>query len=240
MGMPSGKTLRIRRVFANGRAVIGGCAPLADDAAACTRTLARCGADAVILTPGLLDAVADELGSLAVVLRIDGGPSRGYQLASVQAALEMGADAVLASLGGTPADIERLCRIAEDSRRLGMPLLAEVTGPEWLEAARIAADCGADAIQGRFLPAIGRGAMRQIGKPLIACVGGEVQASGDLLRDVYDLLQGVADGIVISRRPCIDPALLEALQAIVHQGVTADEALAIVEAEGNREAGGTI
>src|SRR5271157_2363480 len=97
--MTLGKSLRLRRVFANGRALIVDCGPLAGECLGKVRLLARAGADAVVITPGLLDVVAEELAGLSVILQIDGGPGRAQQLLSVQAALEMGAEAVLVGVG---------------------------------------------------------------------------------------------------------------------------------------------
>jgi DhnA family fructose-bisphosphate aldolase class Ia len=76
--MNLGKALRLRRIFANGRALIVDCEPPSDDPVAKVRLLARTGVDAVVLTPGLLDIVAEELGALSVILRIDG--TRGSRL----------------------------------------------------------------------------------------------------------------------------------------------------------------
>jgi DhnA family fructose-bisphosphate aldolase class Ia len=143
----------------------------------------------------------------------------------------MGADAVLVSVPPAGELLERFGRIAEDARRLGMPLLAEVGGDDWLDAAQTAADCGADAIQARFAPDGGsRRLKRSLGRPFVASIGHEPQPSFDLLQDVYELMQGVAEGILLTRAACLDLPLLKAVQALVHQGITVEEAATIAAA----------
>jgi DhnA family fructose-bisphosphate aldolase class Ia len=230
--MTIGKSLRLRRIFANGRALVVDCGPAAEDRVGTVRLLARSGADAVIVTPGLLDAVVEELGSLAVVLRIDGGEHRTQALVSVQAAMEMGADAVLFSLvvrRGGGDTIEEFGRLAEESRRLGMPVVAELGGDDWLEAARIGADYGADVVQTRFGPDRFSDLhfLRMTGRPFLATVPDENFRPRELLGLIYDLMQTAAQGIVLSHTALSDAARIEALHGLVHQGITVEEAVAI-------------
>lgn len=234
--MSLGKTLRLRRVFASGRAIIAGGQPLAQDPVARVRVLARGGADAVVLTPGLLEIAAEELGSLSVLLRVDGGTRSAQQLLSVQAALEMGAEGVLATVaGGGPGSseaLERFGRINEDARRLGMPVFAEVAGQDWLEAARLVAEFGADAILARLLPAqnTGRAFVRSTGRPFVAALGEDDRALPDLLRTIYSLMQGGIEGVFLSHAGAFEPRLLRAVHGLVHQGISAEEAFAVASA----------
>lgn len=97
---------------------------------------AQAGADAVLITPGLLELCEDQIGDLGVILRIDGavttlgpgGPMRVY--CEVEQAIALGADAVvLNATVGAPyetAELEKIGRISSDGRRWGMPVLAEV------------------------------------------------------------------------------------------------------------------
>jgi DhnA family fructose-bisphosphate aldolase class Ia len=234
--MTLGKSLRLRRVFANGRALIVDCGPLASDCLGKVRLLARAGADAVVLTPGLLEVVAEELAGLSVILRIDGGPGRAQQLLSVQAALEIGAEAVLVGVEapgpGPSAVLERFGRVAEDARRLGMPVIAEVFGDGWLETARLAAEFGADVIQARCVPegATDRHFVRVTGRPFLASLGEGLPATPGLLDMIYDLMQGAAQGVVLRDRALAEPPMLRAVHGLVHQGISAEEALAIARA----------
>ena len=234
--MGLGKSLRLRRIFANGRALIVDCDPLAGDRPGKVGLLARAGADAAVLTPGLLDLVCEDLGPLAVILRIDGGPHRAQQLLSVQAAMEMGAEAVLVSVPvcapGPSEALERFGRITEHARRLGMPVIAEIPGDEWLEVARLCVDYGADVVQARVRPghSAERRFVRLTGRPLLASLGEERLPTPDLLDLIYDLMQEAAQGLVISDRDLAEPGALQAIHALVHQGVSSGQALELVQA----------
>ena len=236
--MTIGKSLRLRRIFAHGRALIADCDPCPEDLLAKVRLLARSGVDAIVLTPGLLELVAEELAALSVILRMDGGARRAQQLASVQAALEMGAEAVSVSVAlrgpGAHESLERFGRTTEDARRLGMPVLAEIAGEDWLEVARLAADYGADVIRAPFVP--GRTAYRNLvrltGRPLIA--GLETLTAGvlDVLDVANQAIEEGAQGVMLERDALEQPAcgsICRGLNALVHQGVSIEEALIIAE-----------
>jgi DhnA family fructose-bisphosphate aldolase class Ia len=234
--MNLGKTLRLRRIFANGRALIFNCDPITEDPRTAIRMLDRSGADAVVLTPGQLDLVAEELGGLSVILRIDGGAPRAQQLVSVQAALEMGAEAVTLSVvvrGPGPSDaLERFGRITEDARRLGMPVFAELVGDDWAETALLVADYGADVIQPRFAadPFNDLHLFRVTGRPLVAGLReerrGEPREARALLELVYEVMQSTAQGVVLNHCDKAQAPVLEALHSLVHQGVSVSEAAA--------------
>jgi DhnA family fructose-bisphosphate aldolase class Ia len=222
--MNLGKALRLRRIFANGRALIVDCEPPADDPVAKIRVLARAGVDAVILTPGLLDIVAEDLGALSVILRIDG--ARGSRLVSVQAALEMGAEAVEVAVGAGGSDaLDRFGAVTEEARRLGMPVFANVAAGDWQEAARLAADYGADVIQVRFaLDAPLRQAARLTGRAFVAALGSEHAARPDLFELIYRIMQGPANGLMLAGRDFGAAAILDSVCALVHQGVSPEAA----------------
>ncbi len=231
--MTLGKQLRLRRIFANGRALIVNSGPLADDPLARVRALARAGVDALVLTPGVLDVVAEELGMLSVILRVDAGFSRTQQFLSVQAALEMGADAVLIGVAArqVPADsLERFGRVAEEARRLGMPVIAEISGQDWLDTARLAADYGADIIQSHLTSgsADDRHLVRTTGRQLVATLGDERIAPPALLDMIDGLMEGAVQGVVLEHPPLIEPPMIDAIHALLHQGVSAAEAAAMV------------
>jgi DhnA family fructose-bisphosphate aldolase class Ia len=101
------------------------------------RKVAEGGADGVLLTPGTLDLVADVLGDLAVVLRIDGTHTRlGKHLeridliSSVREAARMGVEAVVLNIfvGADNEDalLNKLGRVAEDCREHGVLLVGEM------------------------------------------------------------------------------------------------------------------
>lgn len=226
--MNLGKKLRLRRIFAQGRALILSCHPLREESLGWVRWMARSGGDAAVMSPGLLDAAADEMGSLAAILRLDAGLWPVQPLVSVQAALELGVEAVSLSLrGAVPESLERFGRVAEEARRLGMPLLAEVSGEDWREAAQLSADYGADLIAAPWQPDLaGRPAwLRAVGKPLLVYL--EFSAAELLVERTWQLMQGPAQGVILGPPegpPSPAGRLLEALHAIVHQGLALEQA----------------
>jgi DhnA family fructose-bisphosphate aldolase class Ia len=221
--MNVGKTLRLRRIFTSGRAIICGSDPLADDPVQKVRTLVRAGVDAAVMTPGLLDVTLEELESLSLVLRIDGAP-RPTQLLGVESALIMGADAVLVDLALGP---EVFARVSEDARRFGMPLFVRPEPQNWLEDSRLAADYGADVILIR-LPVSAtdcRRFARPTGKPCLASID-EPFEPGRLLRLVSDAIEAGVQGVLLEDVSLLDPPLLQAIHGVVHQGLSAEKALA--------------
>lgn len=229
--MSLGKTLRLRRIFAQGRALILDCHPLREDPLGWVRLVARSGADAVVVSPGLLDAAAEEMGSLAAILRLDAGMWPVQPLVSVQAALEMGVEAVSLSLRRAAREsLERFGAVSEEARRLGMPLLAEVSGEDWREAARLSADYGADLIAAPWQPDLAGWPawMRSASKPVLATL--EYAAPELLIERTWHIMQGPAQGIMLGPpegAPTQAGRLLDALHAIVHQDATLEEALRI-------------
>ena len=142
--MPIGKSLRLRRLTSRGRAVIvaidhgnvAGVVNGLEHPLEIVKMAAQNGADGVLLTPGMLELVYEELGNLGVVLRLDGaatvagppGPMRLFT--SVEQAAEMGADAVVVNATvGTPhegEELEKVGRVASEGRRWGVPVIAEM------------------------------------------------------------------------------------------------------------------
>jgi class I fructose-bisphosphate aldolase len=227
--MTLGKSLRLRRIFANGRALVVPLDHRTDDPVPLVRSVARSGVDAVALSPGVLERVMEDLAGLAVVLRLNGS-KRTPQLVSVQGALELGAEAVLLRVDAHDArDLERLGRVTEDARRLGMPVITEIMGEDLPAVATIAAEYGADAIQTQITGDFAdfRQTVRTAGRPVLASAGqmGSIQ---NLLRFVNDCLEAGGQGIVVEPQP--EP-VLAGINALVHQGVSVAEALAIAESE---------
>ena len=222
--MNAGKTLRFRRIFRNGRALIVGPGPLGDDPVQKVRHAARAGLDAVVLTPGLLDPVLEELGALSVILRLDGGPAL-RQFLSVQSALIMGADAALIDM--TP-DGGMLAGVSEEARRVGMPLFVNIGDADFAGSARLAADFGADVIVTRgFAGGAGyRQISRSTGRPCLP-EAGQVVDSIDLLSAVSDALEAGALGLMLGHESLLEPRILGTLLALVHQGVSAEEAVSL-------------
>ena len=138
-----GKSLRLRRILRNGRAVVvamdhgnaAGAVRGLEHPAELVKKLAPAGADAILVTPGILEQVCEHVGDMAILLRIDGcasslggGPMRIF--VDVEQAVALGADAVVmnATLGAPfeGDELEKVGSIASESRTWGMPVVAEI------------------------------------------------------------------------------------------------------------------
>jgi len=139
-----GKSLRMRRLTARGRTVIvaidhgnaAGYVRGLENPVEIVKICAANGADGILVTPGVLEDAADEVGNLAIILRIDGavsthgpgGPMRVF--CEVEHAVALGADAVVvnATVGAAHEsdELEKVGRIASEGRRWGMPVVAEM------------------------------------------------------------------------------------------------------------------
>jgi DhnA family fructose-bisphosphate aldolase class Ia len=225
--MHSGKFLRLRRLFANGRAFLVPLNHGAEDLIGLVRMLARQGIDGVALSPGILERVQEDLGALAVILRLNG--ARMQQLSTVQGALELGAEAVLFKADAHDiGDLERLGIVMGQARRLGMPVIVEIGGEDLRSIVGIAAEYGADAIQIQEPgdSAELRPVVRTAGRPVLVSMSARGSAA-DLLRVAQRNLEAGVQGIVIE--PAEEPVLV-ALATMVHQGVSMEEALKMAQA----------
>jgi len=226
--MNLGKSLRLRRIFANGRTLIVPLDHRMEDPLPLVRAVARSGVDAIALSPGVLERVIEDLAGLAVILRLNGS-KREPQLVSVQGALELGAEAVLLKVDAHDSrDLERLGRVTEDARRLGMPVIAEIAGEDLTAVVTIAAEYGADAIQTQSIGDLAdfRRTVRTAGRPVLASAG-QPGSISNLLRFVNECLEAGAQGIVVEPHP---EAVLAGIKALAHQGVSVAEAVAMAEA----------
>jgi DhnA family fructose-bisphosphate aldolase class Ia len=150
--MHPGKALRLQKIWKHKRAVIvpydhgsfSGPVPGIDDVVRLTERIAGSGADGILVTPGILKAIAPVVGDLGVIVRIDGGftklvnQPRDYQpFYPVADALKLGADAVIVfSFIGTPFEAESLRRLgstAAEADAWGVPLVAEILAPSLLD-----------------------------------------------------------------------------------------------------------
>lgn len=121
---------------------MGGMVPGLESPIDVIKTCAAEGADGVLVTPGILEQAIDEIGELAVMLRLDGGvttigPEAPARLTcEVEDALAMGADcvAVHATLGaGYEAhELEKVGRVASQGRRWGVPVVAQILSDKML------------------------------------------------------------------------------------------------------------
>ena len=250
----SGKTLRFWRIFRrnSGRTIIvaldhgrrHGPIPGIEDFRATVSKIVDCGsADALMMTPAMLERVADLVaGRVGIVARIDGtGSKKGPDetddrlISSVERALSLGADAVsvMVYIGGdTTADnLEKLSRVAEEAYYLGVPVLAEVipTPPglpdkySWTAvayASRVAVEMGADIIKTFYTGEGFEKVVKSVPAPIVILGGPKREKVIEVLDDVKKAVEAGAKGIAFGRNifqheePC---QLLKSLEEIVHK-----------------------
>ena len=218
--------------------------PGIEDFRATVSKIIDCGsADALMMTPAMLERVADLVaGRVGIVARIDGtGSKKGPDetddrlISSVERALSLGADAVsvMVYIGGdTTADnLEKLSRVAEEAYYLGVPVLAEIipTPPglpnKYSEAAvayasRVAAEMGADIIKTFYTGEGFKKVVKSVPAPIVILGGPKREKVSEMLDDVKKAVEAGAKGIAFGRnifqheKPC---QLLKSLEKIVHK-----------------------
>jgi len=126
-------------------------------------------------------------------------------------------------------DLERLGRITEDARRLGMPVITEILGEDLPAVVTIAAEYGVDVIQTHCTGGLAEfhQTVRTAGRPVLVSLD-SARSVADLLAFAYDCLEAGTQGVVVE--PQREP-VLAGINALVHQGVSVAEALAIAEPE---------
>jgi fructose-bisphosphate aldolase, class I len=150
--MHIGKQIRINRLWKHKRSLIipfdhgiySGREKGLEDPRRLAEKIARTKADGILVSPGVLKQIAEVIGDLGIILRIDGGLTKysveagDYRiLYSVEDAVVLGADSVIVmTFVGTPFEpvsLERLGEIAAEGDRLGVPVTAEVLPPSLLQ-----------------------------------------------------------------------------------------------------------
>lgn len=212
------------------------------------------GADAVLTTPGLVKEFSQELKSIGVILRVDGGSSQlavsldCKLLYSVEDALRLGADAV-ACMGfpGTPLEaqtLENIATLARGADAWSVPLMAEMlpggmmktelrTAENTRLAARIGVELGADFIKTEYVGP--SQSFQQVTehcyRPVLILGGARTDDERALFSIVRSSLEIGVAGVVMGRnvwghaRP---KAMVKALCEMIHHNATVDEALAVL------------
>ena len=229
--MSAGARVRCSRLFGrDGRTVvaaldhgIAGLNPLEHLGApgALVESLAAAGADAFIVTPGIVQACGASFGRAGLIVRADVGATAWTGHAdlnrptlSARDALRLGADAIVAmgvvGVPGEAASLSALAELAADCQRWGLPLVAEmlpggftageVSAAMVASAARVGADLGADIIKIRYTgeAASFRAVTRDCYRPVIV-LGGSKQPLDALLQSSRDALAAGAAGVAIGR-----------------------------------------
>lgn len=215
------------------------------------------GADAILTTYGIAAQFAPEIGTLGLILRVDGGNSllakeRGPMqlLYDVYDALRLGADAVgTMGMPGSRFEGETLPYLSElvaQCAEWNVPVLAEMLpggfenpGEWWTpenigHACRIGAELGVDFIKTNYTGDVAsfRRIVQQVYVPIVVLGGSKSQDPRDLLNSIYEAMQAGASGVAVGRniyQYAAPDKITAAIAAIVHQEATVEAALAYLQ-----------
>ena len=218
------------------------------------RQVRRGGADAILTSYGVSKKFVAEIGDMGLILRVDGGLSALAQerspmhlIYSVEDALRLGADAVGAmGMPGSRFESQTLPYLSDlvaAGREWGMPVMAEMLPggfenpaefwtPEKIgHACRIGAELGVDFIKTTYSgdPESFRNIVEQVYVPIVVLGGTKSDDPRVLLGSIHGAMQAGASGVAVGRNiwQYEEPTrMTAAVAAIVHDGVTVDEALA--------------
>jgi DhnA family fructose-bisphosphate aldolase class Ia len=259
-----GRTIRVQRIWKHRRAVIipydhgaySGVVQGLEDPLHLTERIARSHADAVLVTPGVLRTIAPALGNLGVVLRIDGAhtsfataPTDFLSMLTPEDAVRLGADAVIVftfiGMSDEASSLQRLGRTAAEAELWGVPLVAEVLAPGYLNnhfgtrvfpaakrnadmvaetrnVSRIAVETGAEIIKTRYTGDVAgfRTVVESCLAPVIVAGGPKTDGTDEsLLELAHDCVEAGAAGLIFGRNVWQHPKmerLINALCAVVH------------------------
>jgi len=216
------------------------------------------GADAIMTTFGVAKRYREQLdGRIPTVIRLDGGPSPYREdwlaytewslLHSVEDALLLGADGVvLMAFVGIPVELETyraVARVAGECLRANLPLVVEALpcpseripdpkAPEAMaSAARIAFEHGADLVKSYYTENF-REVTDNCPVPVLIAGGPRMETTEETLQVVSDATQAGAAGVVFGRniwQSGDTRGMIRALNAIIHEGRPAAEALTASE-----------
>jgi len=210
--------------------------------------------DAILTSYGIARRFEQELESVGVIMRSDGAstnlgtPSTGSlgQFFGAEAAQRVGADAlVVTALPGSDKEdltLANLARTIDEAHRAGLPVLAEMVpggfsrGAEMRStesvalAARLAAELGADFVKAPYCERY-RTVTESTFVPVVI-LGGAKGSEADTLTAIRDAIDGGAAGVAIGRNvfQCANPgAMTAAIVAVVHQDMSVDAALSLLD-----------
>ena len=271
----TGKSLRLSRLlrgpggrsasFAFDHGMQIGAMPGAEDLAGGVANALKARLDGIILTPGAIERTAHMFNvpeRPAIIMRLDQttmwriGGFMGYEegqsrtVSSVEEALRLGADAVLAYFFTCHKDpaletqsVSAAGRFAEDCRKWGMPLVLEPMAARGgrlktpFDAkviamnTRMAVEIGADVIKtdwsgsAESFRAVVRGAADT---PILVAGGERTGSDADTLQTVGQILEAGAQGVLFGRQlfQSSDPLrLMSAVRGIIHDEITVKQAI---------------
>lgn len=216
-----------------------------------TSQLIKGGVDAILVHKGIAKCVDTSNVGLIVMLsgmsNLSPNVNAKVQVCSVREALRIGADAVSVhvNIGAQDEDkmLQNLGKVAEECDMFGLPLLAMMypRGPKIqnehdpvavAHAARIGAELGADIIKTNYTGDIEtfKTVIESCSSPVVIAGGPKCKSAQEILETTSDAIKAGAAGLSIGRNvfQCESPTqIVKALNAIVHQNSTIEQALKI-------------
>ena len=204
-------------------------------------------ADSLMLTRGVLRSSVDPMATVPIVLRASGGTSILKELSdegvttSVEDAIRLNASALAVSIFvGSPNEkstLMNLSTLVNEGERFGIPVLAvTAVGREMVRdarylglACRIAAELGARIVKTYYCPDFEK-VVDSCPVPVIIA-GGKKVAEKEALTMAHSAISRGASGVDMGRNifQSSNPVgMIRAVRAIVHDGSTVEEALAVL------------
>jgi fructose-bisphosphate aldolase/2-amino-3,7-dideoxy-D-threo-hept-6-ulosonate synthase len=214
--------------------------------------LLKGGVDAIVLNKGIAKLVdLDSTGlivHLSAISNLTPNANNKVQVCTVQEAIRIGADAVSVhiNVGAQDEDkmLQKLGRVAGECDIYGMPLLAMMypRGPKIqsehaadvvAHATRLGAELGADIIKTNYTGSIKtfKAVVESCPVPVIIAGGPKCKTEQEILQTAYESIKAGGAGLSIGRNVFQheNPTLIvKALSAIVHKGVSLEQALKIL------------
>jgi len=214
--------------------------------------VAEGGANAVLLHKGIVRAGYRGYGKdIGLILHLSGStdlgpdPNNKVQVATVEEAIKLGADAVSVHINvgsnTEPEQLKFLGKIAETCERWGMPLLAMMYprgekirnqyDVEFVKhAARIGAELGADIVKTNYTgdPDTFREVVKGCPVPVVMAGGPKTKSEEEFCQMVYDCIQAGGKGVAAGRNVFQHEnptAMVKVICGIVHEGLEPKEAL---------------
>ena len=217
------------------------------------RECASSGADAFLVSPGLLDKFSADFLGKGIILRIDGGVSMLSQeprplqtVVEPEEAIFSGADALVTmSFPGSKFESESLGALARNiqkAHRLGLPVVVEAlprgfeggddarTPENIIFACRQAAELGADIVKTAYTG--NKESMRELCEsvfaPIVILGGARKIPERELFGEIRDALEAGAAGIAMGRNIWghKNPALYTSIIAkLIHEGLEIEAAM---------------
>ena len=221
------------------------------------RDIVQGGADAVLMTYGLIQRYGEIVNSLGLILRCDGGVSQvddtgAFRLLySASDALHLGADAVACNVfpqsSGEQITMDYLSRLVSDSAPWNLPVLAEalpggfLAGPAQRTAeavafaSRTASELGVDFVKTDYTGSVESFAsVVESSYVPVVILGGAADTPRAFLQKVSDAMAAGASGVAVGRNIWQHPhpaRMTRALVALVHEGLRVDQALELLANE---------